>query len=117
MPDTSIRPVVSVRLFFDEEKCFGPGLAELLERVKVTGSLRSATAEMEMAYSKAWTRIRVAEKALGFKLTTSTTGGRGGGGAVLTPQAQKLLTNYRELEAELKQTAKELTNKYFGEPL
>ena len=52
-----LRIKLTVRLF-TEEKCFGPGVAELLVRVREHHSLRAAAASMEMAYSKAWKIIR-----------------------------------------------------------
>ena len=45
---------------YGEDKCFGPGIAELLERVDEFKSLRQATISMEMAYSKAWRVIKTA---------------------------------------------------------
>jgi molybdate transport repressor ModE-like protein len=63
---------------------------------------------MDMAYSKAWTILREAERGLGFKLLHSTTGGRGGGGAVLTEQGERLLTAYDLCEQELKEAAERL---------
>lgn len=50
------------------EKCFGPGIAELLTRVQETGSLRAAAGEMDLAYSKAWRMVKNSEAALGYKL-------------------------------------------------
>ena len=50
-----------VRIYGDE-KCFGPGIAQLLERVQVTHSLRQAAANMNMAYSKAWRIVKTAEE-------------------------------------------------------
>lgn len=47
-----------------------------------------------MAYSKAWRILRDCEKALGFELLDSTTGGRHGGGAVLTERGEALLADY-----------------------
>lgn len=88
-----LRPVISVR-FFTEEKCFGPGIAELLRRVDKLHSLRAAAKSMNMAYSKAWTITRNSEKSLGFKLLLSSAGGRNGGGAVLTEEAKELLETY-----------------------
>ena len=81
---TDLHPVLSVRIF-GAEKCFGPGLSELLRRVEEHHSLRAAAASMGMAYSKAWTILKQAEKNLGFALLLSSTGGKNGGGAVLTP--------------------------------
>lgn len=95
-----LRYNLSCRLFTDA-KCFGPGIAQLLHRVERLHSLRAAALEMEMAYSKAWTVIKNAENALGFKLLASTTGGRHGGGAALTPEGKALLTAYDQFCQEL----------------
>lgn len=86
---------LSVRIFTDQ-KCFGPGVAQLLRRVDELHSLRAAAMSMSMAYSKAWTVIRNAEAGLGFKLLSSSTGGKNGGGAELTDEAQRMITAYEE---------------------
>lgn len=91
--ETNLHPVLSVRLFTDE-KCFGPGVATLLQLVQTCHSLRAAAMQMGMAYSKAWSIIKSAETQLGFKLLASTTGGKHGGGAQLTEQAAELLAAY-----------------------
>ncbi len=88
-----LHAVLSVRLFTDE-KCFGPGIAQLLHRVEEHRSLRAAAQSMEMAYSKAWAITKRAEEGLGFKLLVSTTGGKGGGGAALTDEAKQVLAAY-----------------------
>ena len=86
-----------IRLFTeDQDKAFGPGVAELLRRVDGLHSLRSAAAGMEMAYSKAWTIIRNSESYFGFKLLNTSTGGKGGGGAELTAEGRELLRKYDE---------------------
>ncbi len=77
----------TVRITFlddQDEKFFGEGPARLLRGIESTGSLRSAAADMGMAYSKAIKLIRNAEQALGFPLTTRSVGGRDGGGSCLT---------------------------------
>ena len=88
---------MSVRIYQDENKVFGPGIAQLLHRVRELRSLRAAASSMNMAYSKAWTVLRTAEEQLGFKLLHSSTGGKGGGGAVLSPEGELLLERYDEL--------------------
>ena len=103
---TNLTAKLTVRLFA-EEKCFGPGIAELLERVDEVRSLRKATISMEMAYSKAWRIIKTAEESLGFPLLRSTTGGRGGGGAELTPEAQDFLQRFRRFEEAVRGYADE----------
>jgi len=114
--DKKFRPVLSVRIF-GEEKCFGPGIAELLRRIREKKSLRSAAISMEMAYSKAWTIIKTSEKGLGFKLLDTTTGGRNGGGASLSPEAEKLLAAYEAYCTSLRQTAQTEFERIFADIL
>ena len=75
-------------------KFFGEGPCRLLRCVEKTGSLRAAAMEMEMAYSKASKILKQAEANLGFALTTRSTGGKSGGGSVLTPEGKQWLQQY-----------------------
>ena len=102
--ENNFRPVLTIRIF-SEDKCFGPGIYELLENVRQYGSLRSAATSMNMAYSKAWRLVHECEEKLGFKLLTLSTGGKNGGGAEVTEEGKKLLTRYREMEKALNETA------------
>lgn len=104
---------LSCRLFTDA-KCFGPGVAQLLHAVQELHSLRAAALSMDMAYSKAWTVIKNSEKALGFSLLDSTTGGKGGGGASLTPEGLRLLTAYDTFCSRLHDAADELFQEEFA---
>ena len=45
-----LHPGLTIR-FFTSEKCFGPGVAALLDGIREGGSLRAAAGEMGMAYS------------------------------------------------------------------
>lgn len=109
-----LRPVLTIRLF-SEEKCFGPGIAELLERVEEHRSLRAAAASMDMAYSKAWTIVRRCEENLGMKLLDYTTGGKNGGGACVTADGKILLSRYRNYCARLRQEADRLFREEFSQ--
>ena len=104
---------LSSRLFTDG-KCFGPGVARLLHGVQELHSLRAAALHMDMAYSKAWTVVKNAEKALGFPLLSSTIGGHGGGGAALTDEGLRLLTAYDAFCAKLRDAADELYQEEFA---
>ena len=112
--ETKLHPVLTIRLF-SEEKCFGPGIAELLERVEEHRSLRAAAASMDMAYSKAWTIVRRCEENLGMKLLDYTTGGKHGGGASVTDDGRTLLAHYRNYCARLWQEADRLFREEFGQ--
>ena len=82
--------------FLDENnnKFFGEGPARLLHAIEEYGSLRTAALSMDMAYTKALKLIKNAEQALGFPLTTRTTGGKTGGGSQLTEKGKEWLTRY-----------------------
>lgn len=105
----------ALRLYEGGRKFFGPGVAALLELVDEHGSLRAAAANMGMAYSKAWQIIRNAEAALGYPLLESRTGGRGGGGAVVSASAREFLSRYRTFERRLRQEADVLYQQMFGD--
>ena len=55
--EQTFRPVLTIRIF-GEEKCFGPGVAVLLRKVRELHSLRAAAMSIGMAYSKAWTILK-----------------------------------------------------------
>ena len=82
--------------FFDDhgEKFFGEGPARLLHAIEAEGSLRAAAQSMNMAYTKALRIMRNAEAALGFPLTSRTTGGKDGGGSRITPEGKAWLIRY-----------------------
>ena len=103
---------ITVRLFTDE-KCFGPGVAELLHRVDQCHSLRSAAISMEMAYSKAWTIIHNMEQRLGFPVLEVKIGGKHGGGATVTPEARQILEAYERYCSRINEFAKDAFREEF----
>ena len=109
-----LRLTVTLRLLDDEgQRRLGPGVAALLSEVREKRSLRAAAASMGMAYSKAWRIVRDAEEALNCKLLRSTIGGRHGGGAALTEEAEALLTAYQLLRDEVSAFAQERYQEHF----
>lgn len=105
----------SVRIRKGEVKVFGPGIAELLERIDRCESIRTATMEMHIAYSKAWTMLRTCENALGYTLIERKVGGEGGGGSSLTEKGRSLLTRYRTWEENCKEFARKNLTELFPE--
>lgn len=102
---------IKVRVF-QGEPAFGPGVAELMERVERTGSLSEGCREMGMAYSKGWKIIRRAEKDLGFSLMTGNRGGSTGGSTVLTEEGKDFLRRFRSFEASIHEKAEELFKQF-----
>jgi molybdate transport system regulatory protein len=103
--------------FFDENnnKFFGEGPARLLHAIEEHGSLRTAALSMDMAYTKAFKIIKNAESALGFPLTTRTTGGKTGGGSQLTPEGKEWLIRYETYRDACIQTNQRLYLEFFSE--
>jgi molybdate transport system regulatory protein len=83
----------------------GPGKAALLESVRATGSISAAARSTGMDYKRAWLLIDSLNRAFLTPVVERTTGGSGGGGAVLTAFGQELLTRYRRLENEASKIA------------
>jgi molybdate transport system regulatory protein len=75
----------------------GPGRRELLLAVDQWGSIQKAARSLKLSYRRAWGQISAMEKELGLPLVVKTTGGRGGGGAHLTPEAKEILDRYERL--------------------
>ncbi len=88
-----------LRLLFGEDAMLGPGKADLLERIRDTGSISAAGRGMDMSYKRAWMLVEEMNAAFRDPLVDSARGGPGGGGARLTETGQQVLALYREIEA------------------
>ena len=97
----------------DGEKFFGEGPARLLRGIDETGSLRAAAISMGMAYTKALKLMKQAENALGFSLITRTTGGKAGGGSILTPEGIRWLQQYEAYRDACIKANQELYRQFF----
>ena len=103
------------KIWIDQDgKAFGDGPSDLLKEVEKTGSLHKGANRMGMAYSKAWTLIRLLERRLGFLLLDRKTGGRSGGGSRITPQAKDLVVRYDRFREEAKGAIKRIYQRHFS---
>ena len=83
----------------------GIGKIELLEGISRSGSLSEAARQMRMSYRRAWLLLADLNASFDQSVAQASTGGRGGGGAVLTPFGELLIAGYRKMEAGLKPLA------------
>ncbi|WP_233495399.1 winged helix-turn-helix domain-containing protein [Rhodosalinus halophilus] len=88
-----------IRILFGEAAMLGPGKADLLERIRDTGSIAGAGRAMAMSYKRAWSLVEELNAAFREPLVERARGGAGGGGARLTPAGAAVLAHYRKLEA------------------
>ena len=110
-----MKPALRVMLCDDAgERFFGEGPCRLLHLIEETGSLRAAAISMGMAYTKALTIMKRAEKNLGFPLTARRIGGKGGGGSALTPEAKEFLHDYETYRDACIQSSRELYSQIFS---
>jgi len=101
--DLANRPRLRLRLLFGGTAMLGPGKAELLERIRDTGSIAAAGRQMDMSYKRAWMLVDTLNGIFRDPLVDSTRGGPHGGGARLTPAGVAVLLHYRRLEAQVEQ--------------
>ena len=97
-----------------EEDFFGPGVCELLEKIRETGSIQAAAGRTGMSYSKAWKILKTAEEAMGTKLITRVSGGKNGGSSTLTAAGERVIGDFRAIEGKLASCAEELLREYDG---
>jgi molybdate transport system regulatory protein len=89
----------------DGEVLIGPGMAQLLEAIRRTGSLRDAAGELEMSYMHAWGLVRTMNRGFREPLVELARGGAVHGGARLTARGEEALSLYREMEAAARRAA------------
>ena len=97
-----------------EERFFGPGICELLEKIDETGSIQAAAQQMHMSYTKAWKILNRAEKEMQKRLINRVNGGKNGGSSVLTEKGREAVRTYREMEKILKEESERLLAGYSG---
>jgi molybdate transport system regulatory protein len=84
-------------VFSKEDRFFGPGRLELLEQIEKTGSINKAAKAMNMSYKKAWEMVNSMNRQTLKPLIVTQTGGKEGGGAVITEEAVYLIAFFKEM--------------------
>ncbi|MGM0689552.1 MAG: winged helix-turn-helix domain-containing protein [Bacillota bacterium] len=98
----------------ENKKVFGDGPLDILKRVERTGSIRQASAEINMSYSQAWRLIKMVEQNLGFPILRKKTGGAGGGYSSLTEEASALIAAYDAFRHEANRSLERLFQKHLS---
>jgi molybdate transport system regulatory protein len=102
MPKSSARslPSLSVRIDLDAEGRIGPGKIQLLENIHTCGSISAAGRAMDMSYKRAWDLVDEINRICRQAAVERQTGGKNGGGAILTPFGMSLVARYRKIERD-----------------
>jgi molybdate transport system regulatory protein len=88
-----------IRVLLGSAFAIGPGKADLLQAIEQTGSISAAARSMEMSYRRAWLLIDTMNRCFRRPVVDTATGGKGGGGAKITPFGRTVLRRYRVIEA------------------
>jgi molybdate transport system regulatory protein len=96
---TSDKRGLRMRVVLRPGAALGPGKVELLEAIADTGSIRAAGSRFKMSYRRAWELVAELNGMFAKPLVTAETGGRGGGGATLTPLGREVVKRFRDMEA------------------
>ena len=99
-PSVRSLPSLSVRIDLDSEGRIGPGKIQLLENIQSCGSISAAGRAMDMSYKRAWDLVDEINRICRHPAVERQTGGKNGGGAVLTPFGMSLVARYRKIERD-----------------
>ena len=99
-PSVRSLPSLSVRIDLDSEGRIGPGKIQLLENIRSCGSISAAGRAMDMSYKRAWDLVDEINRICRHPAVERQTGGKNGGGAVLTPFGISLVARYRKIERD-----------------
>src|SRR5687767_5171818 len=94
------RRKLHLRVILREGAALGPGKVGLLEAIAETGSIRAAGSRFKMSYRRAWELVAELNEMFAAPLVIAEAGGRGGGGAALTPLGEKVAKGFRTMEAK-----------------
>jgi molybdate transport system regulatory protein len=93
-------PSLSLRIDLDAEGRIGPGKIQLLENIRTCGSISAAGRAMDMSYKRAWDLVDEINRICRQAAVERQTGGKNGGGAMLTPFGISLVARYRKIERD-----------------
>jgi len=96
---------LSIRIDLENGNRIGPGKIALLEAIRTTGSISAAARTLRMSYRRAWLLVEEVNHALREPAVAAETGGRRGGGAVVTPAGERLVGLYRTIESHARSAA------------
>ncbi len=90
----------------------GRGRIELLQNIQLHGSITKAAKAMKMSYKAAWDSVDIMNKLSNKPLVTKVTGGKGGGGTVITAHAKEIIQAFGEIESLHKNYFQTLQNAF-----
>lgn len=86
-----------------DKNYLGKGRIELLERIRHHGSIHAAAKAMRMSYKAAWDAVDAMNNLSEVPLVQKISGGKGGGGTLLTAKGEEVIEAFHALEQKHQQ--------------
>lgn len=96
---------IKVQLYCGEEIAMGPGKADLLEAIAREGSISAAGRALGISYRRTWLLVDTMNRCWDEALVVTAQGGSKGGGARLTERGHTILSQFRQLQADLERAS------------
>jgi molybdate transport system regulatory protein len=93
-------PGLLLRVLSDKRPAMGPGKAQLVALIADTGSISAAARRMGMSYRRAWQLVEAVNQSFNRPVVVTVTGGKRGGGAVVTDFGKRLVERYHAMETK-----------------
>ena len=90
----------------DGKLLMGWGRATLLDRIDELGSISAAARSMKLAYRNAWLWVEAMNRLSSEPLVEKATGGVSGGYARLTKEGRRVVAEYKEKRARVREILK-----------
>lgn len=93
-------PHLYLKIDYGDRVRIGPGKVQLLKLIRERNSISGAARAMDMSYRRAWLLVEETNLIFGQPVISTHVGGRGHGGAQLTPLGEKVIETYEVIMAK-----------------
>lgn len=98
-PDLAFRLTGRLWVESEDDRFMGIGRLELLRQIQAHGSISKAAQAMGMSYKRAWDLVSSLNAQAARPLVLTQTGGKRGGGTVVTAEGAALVAEFEALQA------------------
>ena len=95
----------------------GDKRVRLLEAIDLYGSISQAAKHVPLSYKAAWDAVDAMNNLADTPLVERSTGGKAGGGTLLTEHGRRVIALYRAVEAEYQSALDRLAKTFASEPV
>ena len=100
--EISITGAIWIERHDGSERFLGKGRIQLLELIVEQGSISKAAKAMKMSYKRAWDLVNSINSQTLQPLVITQTGGKSGGGAIVTAEGLQAIEDYKALQNRFK---------------